>query len=197
MAKVLKVMYKGEEIKLQQGSNVGNLHCQEIYNLNEEVKGYALDYYYPMYSDTERVGIIDLVQPENSWLSTKDVKVTIEEEKVTLEKAENKQGVILNYTPHTVNIIDAEGNKIQDFPSQGEARCKQETTSVGTIGNVPITSTTFGEVTGLPEEKEGTYYIVSRLIRQALPGRRDLLVPNDMVRDEQGRIVGCKSLANN
>ncbi|MCD3245247.1 hypothetical protein G8S21_04695 [Clostridium botulinum C] len=108
-----------------------------------------------------------------------------------------KQGVILNYTPHTVNIIDSEGNKIQDFPSQGEARCQQTTTTAGMIGNIPITSTSFGEVTGLPEETEGTYYIVSRLIRQALPVRNDLLVPNDMIRDEVGRIIGCKSLANN
>lgn len=104
---------------------------------------------------------------------------------------------ILNYTPHTVNIVNAEGEKIMDFPSVGEARCAQETKVIGTLGLVPITSTEFGEVSGLPEEKEGTYYIVSRLVRQALANRKDLLVPNDMMRNSEGQIVGCKSLASN
>ena len=27
--------------------------------------------------------------------------------------------------------------------------------------------------------------------------RQDLLVPNELVRDEQGNIIGCKSLARN
>ncbi|MBD8045821.1 hypothetical protein [Clostridium faecium] len=102
---------------------------------------------------------------------------------------------ILNYTPHTVNIIQQ--GKVKNLVSVGNARCIQETKKIGEINNIPITSTTFGQVEGLPEEKEGVYYIVSRLILQACPQRRDLLVPNDIVRDEEGKIIGCKSLANN
>ena len=104
---------------------------------------------------------------------------------------------ILNYTPHTVNIVNSGGEKIQDFPPMGEARCRQTTKVIGNITGIPITSATFGEVEGLPKEVEGTYYIVSRLIRQALPNRKDLLVPNELVRDEKGKIIGCKSLAEN
>lgn len=48
----------------------------------------------------------------------------------------------------------------------------------------------------LLENTEKTYYIVPLLIAQAFRGRRDdLLVTNDPIRDEQGRIVGCRSLA--
>lgn len=103
---------------------------------------------------------------------------------------------ILNYTPHTVNII-LESGEIYNFLSVGNARCVQTTVQVGEINNIPITSTEFGEVEGLPQEQKGIYYIVSRLILQALPQRRDLLVPNEVVRDEKGKIIGCKSLANN
>lgn len=103
---------------------------------------------------------------------------------------------ILNYTPHQVNIILSTG-EIQSFQSVGNARCKQESKIVSTIANIPVSQTTFGEVEGLPKEQEGIYYIVSRLIIQALPSRKDLLVPNDIVRDNKGQIIGCKSLANN
>ena len=39
-----------------------------------------------------------------------------------------------------------------------------------------------------------TFYIVSQLVKSALPNRSDLLVPAEMVRDEKGVILGCKSL---
>ena len=39
-----------------------------------------------------------------------------------------------------------------------------------------------------------TFYIVSQLVKSALPNRSDLLVPAEMVRDEKGMIIGCKSL---
>ena len=39
-----------------------------------------------------------------------------------------------------------------------------------------------------------TYYIVSQLIKSALPKRVDLLVPAEVVRDDNGNIIGCRSL---
>jgi len=62
---------------------------------------------------------------------------------------------------------------------------------------IPLTETVFGEVEGLPEYKKGTYYIVSSLVAQACPDRSDLLIVNETVRDEQGRICGCKSFSVN
>jgi hypothetical protein len=38
------------------------------------------------------------------------------------------------------------------------------------------------------------YYIVSAMVRAALPDRKDLLVPSQQVRDDAGRVVGCKTL---
>lgn len=192
MMKNIKVLYKGKEVELKTGQINEYKYITEIKDINGVVKGFQI-WNYGWRDIADQVAYIDIKNIDNSWISDDDIKIVLEKQQITLEK----QGVILNYTPHTVNIIDAEGNKIKDFPSQGEARCQQTTKAVGIIGNVPITSTTFGEVTGLPEEQEGTCYIVSRLIRQALPGRSDLLVPNDMIRDEVGRIIGCKSLANN
>ena len=38
------------------------------------------------------------------------------------------------------------------------------------------------------------YYIVSQIVKSALPNRADLLVPAEVVRDNAGNIIGCKSL---
>ena len=105
---------------------------------------------------------------------------------------------IINLTPHAVNIICNE--KTITFEASGEvARCKQSDSTIGKIetenGTIAISATKFGDVEGLPEPKADTYYIVSRLIMQACSDRADLLVPNEIVRDETGRIVGCESLA--
>jgi len=43
-------------------------------------------------------------------------------------------------------------------------------------------------------DEPDVYYIVSQLVKSALPDRDDLLVPAEVVRDETGRIVGCRSL---
>ena len=59
---------------------------------------------------------------------------------------------------------------------------------------VPESSVTFID-NGLPEEKEGVYIIVSKLTADAFPLRDDLLLVNEMVRDENGAIIGCRSLA--
>ena len=40
----------------------------------------------------------------------------------------------------------------------------------------------------------GVFYIVSQLVKNALPDRTDLLVPAEVVRDGNGNIIGCKSL---
>jgi hypothetical protein len=39
------------------------------------------------------------------------------------------------------------------------------------------------------------YYIVSFMVKSASPGRKDLLVPNELVRNEKGIIIGCKSFS--
>ena len=104
---------------------------------------------------------------------------------------------IINLTPHIVNMVDVKGEEIAKFPSEGEARCTQTTNKVGEINSIPLTETSFGSVTGLPNEQEGIKYIVSRLVMQACQERKDLLVPNEIVRDEEGKIVGCKSFAIN
>lgn len=52
----------------------------------------------------------------------------------------------------------------------------------------------FGEVQDLHEQKDGTVYLVSSLVAQRVPERRDVFIPSESVRDSAGRIIRCRSL---
>ncbi|MCL2009749.1 MAG: hypothetical protein FWG71_04290 [Synergistaceae bacterium] len=103
---------------------------------------------------------------------------------------------VINMTPHAVNVYDADDNNVLIYP-RGESliRLAEQTTALGALEDgTPLTHTDFGEAVGLPEFKEGMYYIVSPIVKLALPDRADLLVPAGLVRDAEGRIIGCRSL---
>ena len=68
------------------------------------------------------------------------------------------------------------------------------TEPAGEVMGISVTRTVFGEPVGLPEPEVGTCYIVSQLVKNALPERDDLVVPAEVVRDADGNIIGCKSL---
>lgn len=102
---------------------------------------------------------------------------------------------IINLTPHAVTVLREGAEPIEYPPSGAVARCATQRQVVGSLNGIPINRTEFGEVSGLPDPAPGVYYIVSTLVAQALPDRDDLLVPDDTVRDEAGRIIGCRAFA--
>ena len=102
---------------------------------------------------------------------------------------------IVNATPHAINFMDGNNAVIRVFPPSGICpRCSVSREVVGTIDGIPVNKSVFGEVVGLPEYKEDTIYIVSRVVAEAAK-RDDLFVVDDAVRDDQGRIIGCRALA--
>lgn len=102
---------------------------------------------------------------------------------------------IINLTPHAVNLYNSRtGNFDTITPSGVVARVSATTVSCGVIGDYNVTATSYGEVENLPEPQEGTIYIVSSLVAQRAPSRTDVFIPNESVRDSEGRIIGCKSL---
>lgn len=107
---------------------------------------------------------------------------------------------IINLTPHEVNLI-TEGGVTLNYPSQGVARCAQDDVQWGELsqkgGSVPLFHTTFGDVTGLPDQEEGFFYIVSALVRAAVPNRSDVISPTRLVRNELGAIIGCGGFTSN
>lgn len=102
--------------------------------------------------------------------------------------------MLLNYTPHAINLY-VDGVEKSVIESSGVARCAQTNELVGDVLGIPVYQCRFGEVTGLPAPQPGTAYIVSRIVAEALKGRDDIFVPGPMVRGEDGRPVGCEGLS--
>lgn len=104
---------------------------------------------------------------------------------------------IINLTPHDVVVHldeDPMGEKVC-FPASGEvARLASIELGERRDEGVLVQDVEFGHLLKSPERVEGTRYIVSLPTALAQP-RPDFLVPFREVRDEDGRIVGCRALA--
>lgn len=116
---------------------------------------------------------------------------------------------IINLTPHEITVIGKELGQEWKYPASGQvARCSvtrelvdyvQETWiddhGIEEEGVIPVYVASFGAVEGLPPAQPDTVYLVSSLVAQALRGRKDLLSPDDTVRDKAGQIIGCRGFA--
>jgi hypothetical protein len=103
-------------------------------------------------------------------------------------------------TPHPISLQSQGGLQLRLPPDiSGPIRVASRTSIVGELDvmgfKIPITSIEFGQVYNLPPPEENTYLVCSRIVQQAVPERKDIVVPDSVIRDDQGRIVCCKALA--
>jgi hypothetical protein len=121
---------------------------------------------------------------------------------------------IRNFTPHTVKLLNADNSVRGVFDSVGVARCREIVVTLsplaydpfedgGMVEEAPLVSKSFGAAEGLPpaDAVSGTttgvrrMYIVSQIVADASPGRYDLIVPSNVVRDKAGVILGCREFS--
>jgi hypothetical protein len=103
--------------------------------------------------------------------------------------------MLLNLTPHDIHIVNSVGTVLTTIPKQDQAaRLVNRYRADGMINGIQLTKTVYTEVTGLPEPREGVYLIVSSIVKEAFLDREDLLIPHQLVRNENGMIIGCQSL---
>jgi len=100
-------------------------------------------------------------------------------------------------TPHEITIFDEKGQvKLKIPPSGRVARVKSRQVKVGEVNGIPVYKTEFTDIENLPDPQPNTIYIVSLLVLQACPHRRDLVAPDTSpqgaVRDPEGRIIGTR-----
>ena len=91
---------------------------------------------------------------------------------------------IINCTPHEVKL-----NNGETFPISGNIARVSSTFEEVKKGYYKVS---YGQVTGLPDEQEDTFYIVSSMVANAT-NRRDVIVPAtghpECIRNEKGQIV--------
>lgn len=109
---------------------------------------------------------------------------------------------IVNLTPHQVNLVDKDGKVAKEYPVSGPAaRVNVTNTVINTIDGFPLVAQEYGDIVGLPQPKESTYYLVSMVVREAAKkqGRTDVISPDtapaSVVRDAGGNIIGVKQFA--
>ena len=81
--------------------------------------------------------------------------------------------MIINLTPHTVEII-VDGSIKKVYSSGNLARIVNRF-SIGVVEGFPVQYVKEEGIVGLPEKRDGVYYIVSRRIFDKFPERKDLL----------------------
>ena len=105
---------------------------------------------------------------------------------------------LVNLTPHALTILPREGEAVVLPPSGAVARVTTARAVVATLaGGIEVFETSFGEVTGLPEPREGETFVVSALVagHPSVRSRTDVLSPGELVRGPDGQPVGCRGLS--
>jgi hypothetical protein len=98
----------------------------------------------------------------------------------------------VNLTQHDVTIY-RDGQPFRVFPPSGAvARIAVNTTVICEVGDIPISMTSYGAPEGLPPRQQGTRFIVSRMLRDAVR-RSDLVSPEGQIKNG-AIVVGCTSL---
>lgn len=110
----------------------------------------------------------------------------------------------VNLTPHIINVVREDGT-VFTIPTSGvEARVETKYKEFcivddngGDSNNFILYHQQFGEVENLPHYILNNIYIVSALVRLALPLRLDVASPGELIRNSAGQPIGCRGLVVN
>lgn len=106
---------------------------------------------------------------------------------------------LINLTPHAVQIFATDSSVLILPACHTPARLNEHAELIKLIDvhdmEIRISGVEYTHAYNLPDKVENTSYVVSQMVAQAYPERDDLLFPYDIIRNEDGTIFGCKSLA--
>lgn len=104
------------------------------------------------------------------------------------------KGTIVNKTPHVLNV-HVDGDVVAIAPTLPTPRVSTKRVEIAEINGIPVDEVEYGEVLNLPEPKRNVFLVVSLLVAEACEDRDDLLVVGEPIRDDAGKIVGCRGLS--
>ena len=104
---------------------------------------------------------------------------------------------LINLTPHEI-VVYREDSIFLTIPSSGFVRANEVSELAGNMNGIPVKSVSYGAVQEMPEPREGAAYVVSQITAAALKSQgrtEDIYIVTDSVRDEEKKIIGCRSFA--
>lgn len=108
----------------------------------------------------------------------------------------------INLTPHPLNVKATSGDFVTILPdADGPARVVYDTFPPEQVraGNFDFFEVTVAgcprEIINLPDPEPNVVFIVAKAVADAAPRYRgDLMSPGRLIRDENGRVIGCDGL---
>lgn len=105
---------------------------------------------------------------------------------------------VVNLTPHPLTLVGNNGTL--NVPASGQiarlAVTRQMLAPVTVDGvELPVNHPALGDIVGLPDPQPGVLLVVSALVAEAAE-RLDVMSPGELLRDENGVIIGAKGLCS-
>lgn len=106
---------------------------------------------------------------------------------------------LINLTPHVITI-HAGDKTIVIKPSGTVARLMVSRISLPDVEldgiTIPVNSTILGDLVDMPPIAEGVWYVASALVAQKCTqlNREDTFSPGELIRNEEGVVIGCNGL---
>jgi len=100
--------------------------------------------------------------------------------------------IIKNATPHKINVFLSNGSVKTIEPCGKVPRIEFEECFVRTINDIDIVTTISLGLIDTPNKEPNTLFIVSRVVA-SFSNRTDFIVPNNLVRDNNNKIIGCRN----
>ncbi len=109
-----------------------------------------------------------------------------------------QQTNLINLTPHEVVLVC--GDHILAFPPSGTvARVIRERRREGALKGgdvlIPVNAISETDIANLPPPESGKQYIVSNIVARFASDRDDLLTVDQVIRNNNGHIIGAAALA--
>lgn len=108
--------------------------------------------------------------------------------------------IYCNLTPHPLNIRALNGACVTIAPDERGAprvvydRLPPEQVQIAGHEISVAVAGAPREIIGLPEPEEGVVLIVAKAVSDAAPNRGDLMSPGRLLRDAEGKVIGCDGL---
>jgi len=109
---------------------------------------------------------------------------------------------IINLTPHKITIVGENKKILREIEPQKNALRLNETIKPnGEIDWISVVEIQYTVNSWLMDAyaplEENTIYIVSIVMCLWMRHRNDFYIPSELVRDNEGHIIGCKSIQQN
>lgn len=98
---------------------------------------------------------------------------------------------IVNLTGHRIDILDETGKLRVFSPSGVVARAELKHMPLMTVNGIRINAPTWSEIIGLPAPQKNTIYVVSRMVKNLIPGRYDVVCPGERVFNDKKEVIGA------